>query len=160
MITVNIQIEPTYEAEFNQANQARLRTVVESTLQNCEIAKAELTVVVTSDDVIRELNQQYRQIDAPTDVLSFAADLSSPAFVLPPDVDPYLGDVIISFPTAARQAQATGHTTLEEVLLLAIHGTLHLIGFDHMTPAEKRAMWQKQDTILRLNHLAHVVPTE
>ncbi|RME82331.1 MAG: rRNA maturation RNase YbeY, partial [Caldilineae bacterium] len=71
-----------------------------------------------------------------------------------------LGDIVIAAPTAARQAHAAGHTPAEEICLLAVHGILHLLGYDHDTPARKEAMWQKQAQILAANGLAHVKPTE
>lgn len=157
MITVDIQIDPTYEPEIDTT---RLTAVVESTLQLCGIADAELTLVVTSDEAVRLLNQRYRSIDTPTDVLSFEAESGSDDFILPPDLTPYLGDVIISAPTAIKQATRIGHSTAEEILFLAIHGTLHLLGFDHLTPTEKARMWQKQNEALRLNHLFHLALTE
>jgi probable rRNA maturation factor len=82
-------------------------------------------------------------IDAPTDVLSFPADL----------VDPdtrrrYLGDVIISLPRAEAQASENGQSLQDEVLLLAVHGVLHLLGHDHAEPEEKERMWAAQEAVL------------
>lgn len=157
MIAVDIQIDSAYEPEIDAT---RLIAVVENTLQLCGIADAELTLVVTSDEAVCALNRRYRSIDAPTDVLSFEAESGSDGFILPPDLTPYLGDVIIAAPTAIKQATRIGHSAVEEILFLAIHGTLHLLGFDHLTPTEKAEMWQKQNEILRLNHLSHLAPTE
>lgn len=157
MFTVDIQIDSAYETKIDAS---RLTAVVESTLQLCGITDAELTLVVTSDEAVRLLNRRYRSIDAPTDVLSFVAETGSDDFILPPDVTPYLGDVIISAPTAIKQATRIGHAAAEEILFLAIHGTLHLLGFDHLTPTEKAEMWQKQNEILHLNHLSHLTPPE
>lgn len=157
MIKVTLQIDPLYEPDIISP---RLIAVVESTLHACDIVDAELTLVITSDETVYELNRQYRHIDAPTDVLSFEAAPDADDFVLPEGILTYIGDVIISFPTAARQAAVAGHTAFEEVLLLAIHGTLHLLHFDHLTPGEKIEMWQKQAQILQFNNLAHVTPTE
>lgn len=157
MITVNAQIAPLYQPLIDSG---RLAAIVQSVFHICDISDAELTLVITSDEAVRELNRQYRNIDTSTDVLSFETAPDADDFVLPPEGIPYLGDIIISAPTAIKQAGAAGHTPAEEVFLLAIHGALHLLGFDHLTSTEKAEMWQQQNTILRLNNLAHVTPTE
>jgi probable rRNA maturation factor len=107
-----------------------------------------LSVVITDDDEIQSLNRQFRGIDAPTDVLSFADDAPDAAFVDAPDETPYLGDVILSFPRAQAQAAEQGHGTAQEVRLLIVHGILHLLGYDHAEPDEKDTMWARQDAIL------------
>ncbi len=106
-------------------------------------ANAELTVVIGDDEQLHELNQQYRSVDAPTDVLSF------PAGYTDPDSDAlYLGDVIISLPRAQAQATAGGHTLSDELQLLVVHGVLHLLGHDHGEADEKLIMQTAQDVIL------------
>jgi len=118
----------------------RLERAADAALQ-CAGASPEcdLTVVVSSDEQLQQLNQQYLGIDAPTDVLSFQAD----------ELDPetgrrYLGDVIISYPQARTQAETGGHAALDELLLLVVHGVLHLLGHDHGAQAEKEKMWAVQ----------------
>jgi probable rRNA maturation factor len=103
----------------------------------------DLTIVLTNDEDIQNLNRQYLDIDAPTDVLSFPLD----------EVDPdsgnlYIGDVIISYPRAQAQAQAAGHSVEAELRLLTVHGVLHLLGHDHADEAEKASMWAAQEQIL------------
>ncbi len=116
-----------------------------------------ITLVITDNQTVQQLNHQYRNINAPTDVLSFK-DISTPDF---PDLDPgYLGDVIIAYPVAKAQALAAGHEPLAELTLLAVHGALHLLGFDHDTPAEKQKMWAAQHQIMTGVGLAHIQPTE
>lgn len=114
-----------------------------------------LTVVVTDDETIRALNRTYRDEDSVTDVLSFAAmgvptnrEDRFPAFVSPDDEPPYLGDVVISFPTALAQATARDEAVGEELRLLVAHGCLHLLGYDHATPEEEAAMWALQAEVL------------
>ncbi|MHB9033559.1 MAG: rRNA maturation RNase YbeY [Anaerolineae bacterium] len=111
-------------------------------------ASTGLTCVITDDAQIRELNRQYRQTDEPTDVLSFSAN-EGEAFITPDDQPPYLGDIIISLPTAQRQAADVGHPLEKELALLAVHGCLHLLGYDHAEEEERTRMWQIQDQILR-----------
>jgi len=65
------------------------------------------------------------------------------------DEPPYLGDVIVSLPRAREQAAEHGHSTMQELRLLVVHGVLHLLGYDHATPAEEAAMWARQDAILQ-----------
>jgi probable rRNA maturation factor len=104
---------------------------------------AELTIVVETDEYLRELNRQFLGIDSPTDVLSFPADEIDPESGLR-----YLGDIIISYPRALEQAESAGETVAEEMQLLVVHGALHLLGFDHGGPDEKAAMWAAQQQAL------------
>ena len=104
---------------------------------------SEITIVITDDEQLRQLNQQFRDIDAPTDVLSFPADFTDPETEAP-----YLGDILISYPRAEQQAAAGGHSTKAELQLLVTHGVLHLLGYDHAESAEKTEMWAAQKEIL------------
>jgi probable rRNA maturation factor len=97
---------------------------------------SELSIVLTDDEQIHELNKLYRHKDRPTDVLAFAmteGEFSELSREL-------LGDVIISVPTAARQARERGVALMEEVTMLLGHGLLHLLGWDHQTAKEDKAM--------------------
>ncbi len=107
-------------------------------------AQGELSIVLTDDARLQELNRDYLGIDAPTDVLSFPSQETEPQ-----SGRSYLGDILISVPRAAQQAQAAGHATETEVQLLVIHGVLHLLGHDHAKPAEKARMWAAQAAILQ-----------
>ena len=140
----------------------RLVMAAQETLRLAGVAEAELTLVVTTDEALRQLNLAYRGMDAPTDVLSFPTRESDqdglPSFVTAPELDRYLGDVVISYAAAARQAAAAGHETEDELCLLAVHGTLHLLGFDHGTAEEEAAMWQAQEAVLARLGLSIPVP--
>jgi probable rRNA maturation factor len=72
----------------------------------------------------------------------------------------YLGEIVIAYPVAQAQAQAAGHTVQAEITLLAVHGLLHLFGFDHDTPENKKKMWAAQHQVMAGLGLAHVQPTE
>jgi probable rRNA maturation factor len=125
----------------------RLREAAQKTLAHESApSRAEITLVITGDDEIRDLNRQYRDVDAPTDVLSFAE--ADARFVAAPDESAYLGDVVISYPRAVAQAVSAGHSVADELLLLVVHGVLHLLGHDHASRAEKRKMWAAQKEIL------------
>ncbi len=104
---------------------------------------SDVTLVISGDEEIHALNRQFLGNDAPTDVLSFPADE-----VDPESGQPYLGDVIISYPRAAEQARQGGHSVQDEIRLLAIHGMLHLLGYDHADDEQRQQMWDVQDDIL------------
>lgn len=116
-----------------------------------ESTQGDLTIVLTGDDELQDLNRQYLGIDAPTDVLSF------PAAELDPDSrTAYLGDVLISIPRAEAQAGAAGHPLQSEVQLLVVHGVLHLLGFDHAEAEGRGRMWSAQGEVLESIGLAGI----
>jgi len=102
-----------------------------------------VSILVCEDEQIQELNKTYRGVDRPTDVLSF-----SDVYSLPGSMITHIGDIVISFPTAYKQSQASGNSIESEVSLLTIHGVLHLLGFDHLFADEKRRMWDIQNSML------------
>lgn len=101
--------------------------------------------------LLHELNRDYLGVDAPTDVLSFPASESDPETGAT-----YLGDILISIPRAAQQAQAAGHPLEAEVQLLVVHGVLHLLGHDHAEAEEKARMWAGQEKVLERLGLGHI----
>jgi probable rRNA maturation factor len=104
---------------------------------------SELTIVLTDDARLRELNRDYLGVDAPTDVLSFPASETDPETGAR-----YIGDILISIPRARAQADAAGHPPETEMQLLVVHGVLHLLGHDHAGIEEKAHMWKAQAGIL------------
>ncbi|MCS6902410.1 MAG: rRNA maturation RNase YbeY [Polyangiaceae bacterium] len=103
-----------------------------------DLSKAELSVVLTDDAGIQELNRDYRHKDKPTDVLAFAMREGE---VTPGGIgEELLGDVVISLETARRQAAQHRRTPLAEVTFLLAHGLLHLVGYDHQNDEEEREM--------------------
>ncbi|MCX6028624.1 MAG: rRNA maturation RNase YbeY [Chloroflexi bacterium] len=143
---IAIQIDETYESDVDAAD---LAAVVAAVLQAEGQPDAEVTVVITDDEEVAGLNAQYRGVEGSTDVLSFAAQEPTPGFVSAPEAAAYLGDVIIALPFTRRQAAELGRSLQDELRLLAVHGTLHLFGYDHAEPAEEAAMWAKQDAVLQ-----------
>ena len=151
----NLQIDQSYVQSIEPDLLEQALHLTLRTFNNTHATTINLTI--TDIETIQRLNYQYRGIDAPTDVLSFP-NLPDPEF---PNVDQdHLGDIIISYPVAESQATAGGHTPMAELILLAIHGTLHLLGFDHDTPVAKAHMWVAQQKILAELGLEHVQPTE
>lgn len=99
-----------------------------------------LSVMLGTNAQMQAFNFKFAKLNVPTDVLSFPAESAA--------VDGYLGDIVISVQKAANQAVVHNRTVLAELQLLTIHGTLHLLGYDHATKAERSAMWAVQDQIV------------
>ncbi len=108
-----------------------------------ESLDSDLSIILTDDARLHELNLNYLGVDAPTDVLSFPASETDPETGAH-----YIGDILISIPRAQTQADAAGHPLESEVQLLVVHGVLHLIGHDHAEAEEKARMWKAQAEIL------------
>lgn len=120
---------------------------------------AEVSVLFTDDAEVQALNRAYRGVDSPTDVLSFGlSGLAQPldveeagasdGFVLPPDSGLQLGEVVVSYETAERQAAVHARTLAHELAHLVVHGVLHLLGHDHAEPEEERVMRAREDEVL------------
>ena len=144
-ITVDIQVAPAFKDEIGQDRLCRLAEFV----LRSEQSPGQLTVVITDNVGIQELNRDFLGLDEPTDVLSFSAQEDGGPFVAALEAKTYLGDVIISYPRAAEQAAERGHPVEHELDLLVVHGILHLLGYDHADEGEKTVMWARQDDILR-----------
>lgn len=134
---------------------AAIRAAIVATLAAHAIVDAAVTVVLTTDEEVRALNAQYRGVDAPTDVLSFPAretQPGAPTLVLPvemaAELERYLGDLVIAYPYSARQAAHFGNSITAELQLLAVHGTLHLLGYDHQEADAEAVMWAQQERVL------------
>ena len=109
---------------------------------------AELAIVLVDEAAMEQLHVQWMDEPGPTDVLSFPMDELRPGTEESPTPAGLLGDVVLCPQVAETQAQAAGHSTLEELLLLTTHGILHLLGFDHAEPEEEREMFGIQRDIL------------
>ncbi len=122
-----------------------------------------VSVVIADDETVRELNNKYRGLDENTDVLSFSfshegeyygdeqpssAHAGDVEFVLPPGETPGLGEVIVSYPQAERQAVTAGHSIEHELVALLAHGVLHLLGYDHVEPDEEAVMNARQARVV------------
>ena len=138
---LQLLIRPYYR---NKVNKEGLIIAANSALGLCMEKEVSVGMVITGDAEIHELNKKYRDVDKPTDVLSFNQN-----FVDPETGIEYLGDIIVSIPRAKAQASKSGHTLDQELQLLVIHGVLHLAGFNHDTPARQKKMWFLQSTILQ-----------
>lgn len=126
-------------------NESVIRQAVLATLRMHDSEACEVSVLLTDDNAIQSLNRQFRNIDTPTDVLAFAMREDGDESMNPH----LLGDVIISVPTAQRQAHAQNHSLDVEVANLTVHGVLHLLGYDHQISADATIMFEKQESVLR-----------
>ena len=143
---VSILIGPPFRGRLDRAALRRLAVRV---LKAAGVAPpAEVGLVVTDDETVRDLNRRYRGIDEPTDVLSFGYEATTEPFVTPPDGVRRLGEVILSYPTAERQALEAGHSVQEEAAHLVVHGLLHLLGYDHEDPDDERRMRAREVELL------------
>lgn len=111
----------------------------------------ELSLTFVDNQKIHEINREYRGIDRPTDVISFALEESSgdEMEIIGGDIPRILGDIIISVPKAKEQAENYGHSFMRELGFLAVHGFLHLLGYDHMTEEDEKEMFLRQEEILQ-----------
>lgn len=108
----------------------------------------EVSILLTDDAHIAQLNSQYRHVEGPTDVLSFS-QTEGDEEPIPGMEDNVLGDVVISVETAQRQAAEQANSLESEMDMLLVHGLLHLLGYDHAEPDEERVMFAKQDEFLK-----------
>lgn len=137
-IAINLELDPhndTYIPD-NHRWVAFLESIGQD--MNCE-EEAEVCLTFTDDDTIRNLNSQYREIDRPTDVLSFPQDMENNI----------LGDIIVSVEKAKVQAEEKKHDLEQELALLVAHGFLHLLGYDHAELEEEKRMFSLQDRLLQ-----------
>ncbi|MCY8484360.1 rRNA maturation RNase YbeY [Bacillus atrophaeus] len=112
--------------------------------------QAEVSVTIVTNDEIQQINKEYRGKDTPTDVISFALEEEGEdeVEIVGAEMPPVLGDIIISADRTKEQAEEYGHSFLRELGFLAVHGFLHLLGYDHMTKEQEEEMFTKQKDLL------------
>ena len=142
---VNVRIDAPFR---NKVREDWLRLITGCVLAAEGVPPAEVGLVITGDRAVQTLNRSYRGEDAPTDVLSFALTEGEQDFVLPPDGLLRLGEVVVSFPAARRQAQQAGRPVDEELSHLVVHGLLHLLSYDHREEREEQEMRAREETLL------------
>ena len=143
--TVEVQVAAAFARQVDATD---LHAAAAAVLVSEGQVDGEITLVVTDDAQVRELNARYRGVDSATDVLAFPARGPEKRLVEPQEAAKYLGDVIIAYPRASAQAEAAANPVANELRLLVVHGTLHLLGYGHATPEEEAAMWARQEEIL------------
>jgi len=122
-----------------------LNTVLEAVLKHEKVENAIFSVIFVDDDEIHKINKDYRNVDRITDVISFAFEDNNEMVY---NNFRLLGDIYICIPQMQRQAIEYGHSEKRELSFLAVHGLLHLLGYDHMTEEDERVMFSLQELIL------------
>lgn len=148
---MTLLIDNRTDFEITEEFEKLFNDVVKESLRYEEFdTECEVSLSIVSNDEIQEINKQFREIDAPTDVLSFPlltfeegeqADVNENNEIM-------LGDIIISIDKAKAQAEEYGHGLRRELAFLTAHSMLHLMGYDHMEEEEQKEMFKKQDDIL------------
>jgi probable rRNA maturation factor len=148
-VTVEVDVEPGVGADLNAA-WPRLEDLVTSIVRRELPAGAyAISVHLVGDEAIRALNREHRELDQPTDVLSFPLhDPNGMRFVLPPEQPVNLGDVVVSWPRVEAQAAEFGHSRLRELAYLIAHGVLHVLGYDHEQESDRRRMRTREEEAL------------
>ena len=151
MIHLDNQMDFPDAALLERAALLTLELVPPLSPPGLDSAHGDLSIVLSDDRHLHELNLDYLGVDSPTDVLSFPA-----AEVDPETESLYLGDIAISIPRAMQQAQNAGHPVEAEAQLLVVHGVLHLLGYDHSADEEKAVMWAEQARVLERLGLSRI----
>ena len=142
IIVNNEQQQISFQTEWEEL----ITKVVDKVLEMHQQKESEVSVTFVDDQYIHQLNLDYRGVDRPTDVLSFALDEGEEM----PQVatEHILGDIIISLETAKRQAEEYNHPLGREIAFLTVHGALHLLGYDHQTAEDTKLMREKEELVL------------
>ena len=136
------------ELSFPADIEENVRAAAEKAAELYGVPTAEVSITLTDNAYIHELNRQYRKIDRPTDVLSFALNEGvEPEVKDGPEIN-VLGDIIISVERAQEQAADYGHSLRREMAFLTVHGMLHLLGYDHMEEAERAEMQREEKYVM------------
>lgn len=148
---------------LSQEQLTLLEKIIDRGLARFQKEAAEVSLVLTNDDYIQELNLEYRGKDQPTDVLSFALQeeaegISEIMNDEDEDIPELLGDIYISIERAVEQANSYGHSLERELGYLAVHGLLHLLGYDHQEPDQTAAMREMEETIMTEFDLGRSTP--
>ena len=147
---INVYIEPSLSVHVNKGwVESMAYKILEALSIN---VPTELGLVITDSGTIQQLNKTYRGNETPTDVLAFFMP-SQPVqdksmFINPPNGINHLGEVIVSYPQAMQQSKEQGHEIEYELMILIIHGIVHLLGYDHEQPADAQCMRAKEEEIL------------
>ena len=134
---------------INETNEyvdtALLNKVADYALKSENVDNGVVNIIIVDNKKIKEINNEYRNIDRETDVISFALEDDDTFIELPIRV---LGDIYISIDKVKSQASEYGHSEMREICFLVVHGILHLLGYDHMNENDELVMFSKQDKIL------------
>jgi probable rRNA maturation factor len=149
-MTLDIEFQDEH-GYINESQAQQVMDLLQFTAKKLEIGAAELSLSFVDNPTIHQINLEYRGKDRPTDVISFALEEMEEGEIeiVGEDVPRVLGDIIISVPMAKEQAEDLGHSFERELGFLAVHGFLHLLGYDHMNEQDEKEMFSLQDQILK-----------
>lgn len=148
-LMVEMEVHPALSDHEKEAVQTIKQALVETAdMEELGIPSAEVSVVIVDDEEIHQLNRDFRNVDRPTDVLSFPQWESKEEWVTCKDSPLPLGDIVISLSRAREQSDTYGHSLKREVAFLAVHGFLHLLGYNHTTEEEEKIMFSRQEEVL------------
>ncbi len=143
-MSIEVNNETEYDVDLQDVNK-----LAESVMSAMFLhPETEVSIVFIDEEAMSALHVQWMDLEGPTDVMSFPMDELRPGTEKAPGENGILGDIVICPTVAEAQAKAGGHSTHDEILLLTTHGLLHLMGFDHMEPAEKEEMFALQRRLL------------
>ncbi|EJO17663.1 metalloprotein, YbeY family [Selenomonas sp. FOBRC6] len=145
---IEIRTEPE-ELPVSEEERAAVRRAIETVGRLYGAEGAEVSVTLTDDAHIHVINREYRNVDRPTDVISFALTESEEPEIIGGGEHEVLGDLIISLERMRAQAAEYGHTELRELSFLTVHGMLHLLGYDHMEAEERQEMEEEQRAVMK-----------
>ncbi len=148
IVVDEISDEPPNQHELGESQLNEILQAVRCTLDRHERAAAAISIRIVSDDAIAELHQRMMDIPGPTDVLTFDLSDDHPQDATA-EISKVEGDIVISIDTAAREAKNRNHPLLHEIMLYAIHATLHLLGFDDINEEDAVRMHAEEDDILK-----------
>ncbi|WP_413454407.1 rRNA maturation RNase YbeY [Glutamicibacter sp. FR1] len=143
-MSIEVNNETEYDVDLQDVN-ALAESVMRAMFLHPE---TEVSIVFIDEEAMSALHVEWMDLEGPTDVMSFPMDELRPGTAGAPGENGILGDIVICPSVAEAQAKAGGHSTHDEILLLTTHGLLHLMGFDHMEPAEKEEMFALQRKLL------------
>jgi probable rRNA maturation factor len=147
-LTEHVILVSIAEPFAGSLSEERLAETARRVLEAERAPACELSIAVTDDETVRALNREYAGEDEVTDVLSFS-QREGEEFVSPPEGAPPLGEVVIAYPQALRQAQGEREWSVErEIEWLLVHGVLHLLGYDHAEPEEARRMREREEALV------------
>lgn len=149
---MSLHIEQQVFTDLTRDEEKSLKWLERALIKAAEVENERnvaISIQIVDDATIQQLNWEYRQIDAPTDVLSFPQWEEDEERITIPNEPTPLGDIVISLPRAKQQAADYGHSLERELGFLGVHGFLHLLGYDHQTPVEEKKMFTRQEEILQ-----------
>ena len=140
-----IEIYNTLDVEIKELKE--IKKLLNYACKYCKLKNLIFNLIIVDNEKIHEINKEYRGIDRPTDVISFALE-DEKDMILDSSVGRILGDIYISLDKCKSQAEEYGHSFLRELAFLSVHGLLHLQGYDHMEKEDEKVMFKLQDEIL------------